>query len=361
MGVFLVTFMNYFFMNLNDRISAFAELGHRLREGLEGKGEFAGQLGTVIDNQHINNPWFTPDNVRMAVGAIAGALTKSGLEQWTSAYPHLQTEVKPMTVAVIMAGNIPAVGFHDMLSVLISGNNLLAKTSARDTDLINLFSEILCHINGQFRGKISVTDAQVTGFDAVIATGSDNSARYFEYYFGKYPSIIRRNRNSLAILEGNETDKELEDLGKDVFSYFGLGCRNVSKVYVPRGYDMERMIRSWEKFGAVISHSKYAGNYDFNKAVYLVNKEPFLDTGHLLIKKDSRLSSPVAVLYWDDYSSRDELAVQTEALQKKIQCIAGYNYLPFGTTQYPDLWDYADGVDTLLFLSEKKISGNILL
>ena len=212
----------------------------------------------------------------MAISNIAHELTEDNLNKWTSAYPELREEKDPLRVGVIMAGNIPLVGFHDFISVLISGNNLLAKTSSKDQELIIHISKILCNINPGFLRRIEFTSGALTNFDAIIATGSDNSSRYFEYYFGKYPNIIRKNRNSIAIIEGEETEDELKRLGTDVFSYFGLGCRNVSKVYLPEGFDPMAITRCWEEHNEIVKHTKYANNYDFNKAVYIVNRESFL-------------------------------------------------------------------------------------
>ena len=341
-------------MNLEERIKSFALLGETLRNSLYGTSvTSADQLNLLIDNQHNHNQWFTPENVRRAVTAIAEELTEENLIRWTSAYPGLNEQIKPLRVGVIMAGNIPLAGFHDFLSVLISGNNLIAKTSSKDYELIVYISNILCSINTEFRKRIEFTEGTLTNFDVVIATGSDNSSRYFEYYFGKYPNIIRKNRNSIAIIEGNETDDELTNLGTDIFSYFGLGCRNVSKVYFPKGYDFTSMIRHWDTFSGVINHTKYANNYDFNKAVYLVNKEVFYDTGHLLLKEDSKISSPVSVLHYEYYESENAVKQQTELLKEKIQCVVGIHYIPFGKAQSPHLWDYADGIDTIEFLLKK--------
>jgi hypothetical protein len=256
-----------------------------------------------------------------------------------------------------MAGNIPLVGFHDFLSVLISGNYLIAKTSSKDPELILKVGEILCSIEPRFRNYIEFTEYELKDFDVVIATGSNNSSRYFDQYFGRYPNIIRRNRNSVAIIEGNESGEELENLGKDIFLYFGLGCRNVSKLFIPEGFDIRFMVSKWEHFAGVTSHVKYANNYDFSKAVYLVNKENFLDTGHILLKEDKGLSSPVAVLYYEYYESLSALHSETELLKDKIQCIVGHDHTPFGKAQSPHLWDYADGIDTLEFLSKKNKAG----
>jgi hypothetical protein len=341
-------------MNLEERIRSFALLGKKLRDVFEIRsGRYSEQFNSLIDNQQKVNPWFTPENVRTALNAIANELTEDNLINWTNAYPDLKKKIKPVKAGVIMAGNIPLAGFHDFLSVLISGNRLIAKTSSKDSELIVSVSQILCSINPGFTDLIEFAEGPLSNFDVVIATGSNNSSRYFEYYFGKYPNIIRRNRNSIAILEGNETDAELLDLGKDIFSYFGLGCRNVSKIYLPRGFDMSALKRNWDGFAGLISHTKYANNYDFNKAVYLVNKERFYDTGYLLLKEDKGLSSPVSVLHYEYYISQTAVKQELNQLSEKIQCIVARNYVPFGKAQSPKLWDYADGIDTIEFLLKK--------
>jgi len=341
-------------MKLQDRITTFANLGEVLRDYLQGKSTtYFTELNTHIETQHRKNPWFTPENVRMALTSIASELTPENLTKWTDLYPALTNDIKPIRVGVVMAGNIPLVGFHDFMSVLISGNDINAKTSSKDADLIRFIGEILCEINPEFRNKIEFTHGKLSGFDAVIATGTDNSSRYFEYYFREYPHIIRKNRNSIAIIEGNESHAELEALGTDVFSYFGLGCRNVSKIYVPEGYDFSAMIKCWEKYARLISHSKYASNYDFSKAVYLVNKARFTDTGFLLLKEDHGLSSPVAVLYFQYFKSMMTIQKEIDEMKEKIQVITGSGFIPFGKAQSPALCDYADGVDTLEFLLNK--------
>jgi Acyl-CoA reductase (LuxC) len=345
-------------MNLEERITSFSGLGEVLRNYFTGKGGSYSQIiNNLIIDQEIHNPWFTPSNVRMAMKAIADELTFENLTRWTDAYPAINENIKPVHVGVIMAGNIPLVGFHDFLSVLISGNSVIGKTSSKDAELIIHLSEILCSINPEFSKKIWFTEGILSDFDAVIATGSDNSSRYFEYYFGKYPHIIRKNRNSIAIIDGEETYQELENLGTDIFSYFGLGCRNISKVYLPEGYDVHTMIKNWTRYSDVILHSKYANNYDHNMAVYLVNKEKFLDTGYMLLKESVELSSPVSVLYYEFYKSEESLALKINNLNDKIQCVTGRNYIPFGKSQFPRLWDYADNIDTLDFLLKKNVSG----
>lgn len=345
-------------MKLTERIEAFALLGELLRDSLAGKqSEYTIRLNRLIDTQFLKNPWFTPDNVKMAINAIAEELTTENLFKWCSAYPALNIETEPANVGVIMAGNIPLAGFHDFLSVLISGNRIIARKSSKDPDLIELIAKILISFNPGFSKLITFTDHLLSDFEMVIASGSDNSSRYFEYYFGNYPYIIRKNRNSIAVIDGTESEKELFDLGTDIFSYFGLGCRNVSKIFLPAGYEVSEITKMWDRFSGLINHNKYANNYDFYKAVYLINNVKFIDTGYLILKEEDAISSPVSVLYYGFYNSTDDLTDQIENLKEKIQCITGHKYIPFGKAQTPSLWDYADGIDTIEFLLKKKWPG----
>lgn len=345
-------------MNIETRIAAFSSLGKILRGSLAGKHTpYNDNVSSLIETQHLKNPWFTPDNVKLALLNIANELTEENLYKWTNAYPELRILHKPLNVGIIMAGNIPLVGFHDFLSVLISGNRVIAKPSSKDTDLIKLMTEMLISVNPDFSDMIRIEEGSLKGFDVVIATGSDNSSRYFEYYFGRYPNIIRKNRNSIAVITGEESQKELKALGHDVFSYYGLGCRNVSKIYVPVKYDFSPMIRNWDKYSYLINHSKYGSNYDYRKAVFLVNRGNFTDTGFILLREDEDLSSPVAVLHFEYYTDNKRIRESILSRQDKIQCIMGNDYLPFGMSQSPALWDYADGIDTLEFLIKKNIAG----
>jgi len=342
-------------MTLKERIESFSELGQILRDSLDGiNSMYSSQLEKLITSQHLKNGWFTPENVRMAIKANAGELTYENLTNWTSRYPTLDSSASSMNIGVVMAGNIPLVGFHDFLSVLITGNTITAKTSSRDPDLIVFISNILCDINPGFRKSINFTGGLLAGFDAVIATGSDNSSRYFEYYFGRYPHIIRKNRNSIAIIDGSETGEELSRLGSDVFSYFGLGCRSVSKIFLPEGYEAADLKISWAEYNQVIYHNKYANNYDYNKAIFIVNKNEFTDTGFLLLRRSSGISSPVAVLNFEYYDTINNVYLEIEKMKTKIQCIIGRNEIPYGRAQWPHLWDYADGTDTVDFLLKKK-------
>ena len=342
-------------MTLDDRIKSFALLGDTLRNAIAGNDpRYSEELSLLAERQQINNQWFTAKNVMLAFDSIANELTSENLIRWTSAYPALGMNHDPLKVGVIMAGNIPLVGFHDFISVLISGNFLVAKTSSKDSELIIYLAGILCSINPGFNDFIKFTPSTLSGFDVVIATGSNNSSRYFEYYFGKYPNIIRKNRNSAAILTGEESADELTLLGKDIFSYFGLGCRNVSKIWLPREYEINGLTKHWDSNFDLVYHNGYANNYDFNKAVYIVNKDKFLDTGYLLLREAPGLSSPVSVLHYEYYDSEFSVQQQTELLYEKIQCLVGKKHLPFGSAQSPHLWDYADGTDTLEFLQKNK-------
>lgn len=345
-------------MTLIERINSFSELGTILRDALDGKPAIhSEELISLINNQQFKNPWFTPENVRLALRSIANELTPESLCIWTSEYEIPDTVPDSLNVGVIMAGNIPLVGFHDFISVLITGNRIIAKPSSKDEDLIAFTGKLLSEINPGFANMMEFRTGLLSGFDAVIATGSNNSSRYFEYYFGRYPHIIRKNRNSLAVIEGTENEQELRDLGKDIFSYFGLGCRNVSKIFIPSGFDIFSLKNFWAEYSCVMEHNKYANNYDYHKAIYMVNRELFTDYDFLLLRKSSELASPVAVLNYENYNSLEKLDAGISSEKERIQCVTGHRYTPFGMSQAPKLWDYADGIDTVEFLLKKNSSG----
>ena len=335
-------------------IDSFVLLGNKVKDkinqfNLDNPSAFE---KAVVQSQQENG-WFTRENIFDALTAIADNLTEEKLQKWLSAYEIPVKE--PKNVGLIMAGNIPLVGFHDFLSVLVSGHRVVVKLSSSDKRLLPLLAQWLIEFDGTLKEKIIFTD-KLSEIEAVIATGSNNSARYFEAYFGKYPHIIRKNRNSVAILSGNESQDELAALGKDIFSYFGLGCRNVSKLYVPENYDFDQFFKAiYDPFKDIIYHNKYANNYDYNKAIHLLDRVPLLENGFVLLKEDVSLHSPVAMLHYEYYQSTDAVNNQLSMLQDKIQCIVSEdetieNALPFGKAQKPELWDYADNVDTLEFL-----------
>jgi hypothetical protein len=339
-------------MKVEERITAFHRLGKELDAITE---ETFQSLATRAKNE---NAWFTIDSVRMAVRGITSWLDAGKLLAWTLPYNLAPDSLdKPQrTVAIVMAGNIPLVGFHDFLCVLISGYKAMIRTSSKDKVLINYVVEALIRIEPRFGERIVFAD-MLKGFDAIIATGSDNTSRYFEYYFGKYPNIIRRNRTSVAVINGHETVDELIALGKDVFSYFGLGCRNVGKLFVPANYDHVHLLDSWSTYRDIIHHHKYCNNYDYQKSVLLVTQLPFLDTGFVMLQQHEKLFSPLSVVYYEYYDNEESLAQKMLAVEDKVQCVVSSNgEIRFGQSQFPTLSDYADRVDTMQFLNNLQLT-----
>lgn len=306
----------------------------------------------LIDLSQSHNGWFTPNQVHFAIQSWAEALTEENLNLWLSKYDF--STVQPKTVALILAGNIPLVGFHDFLSVVISGHKVLVKTSSNDQKLLPFLAKYLISIHPELENYITFTEGKMEGFDAVIATGSNNTARYFEYYFKDKPSIIRKSRNSVAVLTGNETSEDLANLGEDIFRYFGLGCRNVSKLFVPKGYNFDDFFQAIYEQKDVIYYEKYANNYDYNKAVFLMSNFKLLDNEFLTIKEDSSYASPISSVFYEYYEDVNEIKNRLEIEAEQVQCIVSNgiteNSIAFGQTQKPNLWDYADNVDTLEFL-----------
>jgi hypothetical protein len=352
-------------MNPGERISAFADLGDSLSRILATKenkelhsSPASMKLQKLIHNVHYSNPWFIEEYVRLALRAVSEMLNYDNLSNWCLAYPALQTRHETnKSIAVISAGNLPLVGFHDFLCVLMSGYGYYGKLSSKDDQLPKAIAELLIEIEPEFSSSIKFTEDRLGSFDAVIATGSNNSARYFDYYFGKYPNIIRKNRTSIAILDGYETADELNGLADDVFLYFGLGCRNVSKLYVPTGYSFNLFFEAMEKYNWLINHNKYMNNYDYSRVIYLVNTAQHLDNNFLLLKQDKTVASPIAVLYFDEYQNLQEVVNDIQSMEPELQCIVSHtksvlHSLPFGTSQFPGLMDYADNIDTLKFLLE---------
>jgi hypothetical protein len=335
-------------MTLTQRLQAFAALGFTLKAYTpEQIRELAWRAGNA-------NAWFDESNVSNAINGIIHLLDKQNLEDWVFGY-HLD-QIQPKKVGVVMAGNIPMVGFHDLLCVLLAGHELYAKLSSDDTVLMKRLAEELIRIEPGFGNKIHFVE-MLKDADAIIATGSDNTSRYFEYYFSKKPHIIRRNRTSLGILTGQESAEELKALGTDIIQYFGLGCRNVAKVFVPEGYSFTPFFEAIEPLKTVAGHHKYHNNFDYNKSILLVNRTPHLDNGFLLVTESEHLVSPISVLFYQTYTDAEDLRRQLEAVSDKTQCLVSaqgwyQNSTAFGQAQCPAVWDYADGVDTLKFLSQ---------
>lgn len=305
----------------------------------------------MMQAQH-GNGWFTPAEVERAMQALGRMLNESDLNDWLSG---LKATPLPKKVGLILAGNVPLVGFHDVLCVLVSGHTALIKMSSSDDKLLPAVLSRLISLAPFLADRIQYT-TRFTDFDAVIATGSNNSSRYFDYYFGKVPNIIRKNRNSIAILNGRESEDDLSGLGHDLFDYFGLGCRNVSKIYFPTNYAIEMLFKPLENFQPVIHHFKYHNNYDYNKSIYLVNGVRHYDNGFLLVKEDPGLASPLAVIYYETYDSLADMQKVLDEQKENIQCVVtalplrSDSIVAFGESQHPHLWDYADNIDTLKFL-----------
>ncbi len=350
-------------MTLNNRIEAFVKLGTFLKqfnaEGIikveesELNNLFFDAFKMQINRAQEFNGWFSKENVFKAFESWSLALTEENIKKWVKNY-NFPEVYSPKTIAIIMAGNIPLVGFHDFLCVLITGHNALIKQSSNDKHFLPLIAKFLEYSNPNFKGKITFTEQALSNFDAVIATGSNNTARYFDHYFGKYPSIIRQNRNSVAILTGNETNQELELLGEDIFQYFGLGCRSVSKIFVPKNYNFDLLFNALYKFNPIINYKKYENNYDYNKAVYIMSLFNVLENGFVMLKEDQSYASPIASIFYEHYDSIDELHKKLTLDKDKIQCIVSnenvVDFVKFGQTQHPKLWDYADNVDSIEFL-----------
>lgn len=349
-------------MDLQQRINAFVKLGEFLsqfeQEGIQKKNAvtsndlFFDGFKHQIKRAKEHNGWFTNQNILFSLESWSNALSNNNINHWIKKYNFNRDSSK--TIAIVMAGNIPLVGFHDFLSVLITGHKVLVKQSSNDKHLLPFLAKYLEVVEPEFKGKIKFTEEKLEHFDAVIATGSDNTARYFEYYFKNKPSIIRKNRNSIAVITGNETPKQLEALADDIFRYYGLGCRNVSKLFVPKDYNFDAFFKGVYKWHPIIDGAKYANNYDYNKAVYLMSEFDMLENGFLMIKEDQSYSSPIATVFYEFYSDSANLKEKLRADKERIQCIVAKGFvkdeIEFGNTQKPQLWDYADNVDTVEFL-----------
>ena len=329
-------------MNLQHRIYLLVRLGEYILSGNP-------QWQQAKKKASLQNSWFIPEFIELAAGNIARSfLQKDTLESWTDNYKLPSTNDGSKTVGIVMAGNLPLVGFHDLLCVFISGHKALIKPSSKDNILLWHLIDQMIEWNEKTEEFVQFSE-MLKGCDAYIATGSNNTSRYFEYYFGKYPHIIRRNRTSVAILTGNETKEEMSNLADDVYLYFGLGCRNVSKIYVPESYDFLPLLDAFTKYNYLADYHKYKNNYDYNLAMRILNKKYYMTNGSVLLVEDSSLFSPISQLNYEFYSDKKELLALLQTLND-IQCIIAKDFIPFGQAQQPGIADYADGVDTLQFL-----------
>ncbi|MBI5856900.1 MAG: acyl-CoA reductase [Sphingobacteriales bacterium] len=329
-------------MKLQQRIDLLSRLGEYILSDSD-------KWKQAKEKAEHENAWFIPEFTELAVHNIGQRfLQKEALANWVAGYKIPGTNTSPKTIGIVMAGNIPLVGFHDLLCVFVCGHKAVIKPSSKDRVLIMHLAEKMTGWDPEIADSIQFSD-MLKGCDAYIATGSNNSSRYFEYYFGKYPHIIRRNRTSVAILTGNETKEEVEKLADDVYRFFGLGCRNVTKIYVPRGYDFVPLLETFNKYAYLADHHRYKSNYDYNLALHILNKKYYMTNGSILLIEDKSLFSPISQLNYEFYSDRAALESSLRSNQE-LQCIAGSESVPFGMAQCPAINDYADGMDTLSFL-----------
>lgn len=345
-------------MNLNERIETLVGLG----KYLSGKSE---ELQALVTTSYHQNRWFTEENIYKAISAITeNFLQRDLIENWLAKY-DIPENSRPQTVGLILAGNIPLVGFHDLVCVFLAGFKSKIKLSEKDKILIPHFIKVMEKKHPE-TGKYFEIVERLVDFDAVIATGSNNSARYFETYFGKYPNIIRRNRNAVAVLNGKETTEQLQALGLDVFQYFGLGCRNVSKLYLPKGYDFKPLLEAFYGFHEIILNDKYKNNFDYNFTMIILNKIPYESNGCILMTENESIQSRIAQLHYEYYSDPADLKEKINAKMDQIQCIIsgkalpGFKTFPFGKAQSPGLSDYADGVDVMDFLLKLPDTGRLI-
>lgn len=341
-------------MIYTERLDLLEELGRYLSAAPDD------EIQQISRKSYVENPWFTIENIRYALDSIAGAfLDRDRLQRWAAQYPINSTLHPAKTIGLVMAGNIPLVGFHDWLCVFVAGHRAKVKLSDKDKYLLPFLVKKMgdwAFESWEYTEFLDETD-RLKGFDAIIATGSNNTARYFEQYFGKYPHIIRRNRNGVAVLDGTENITDLYTLGRDIFTYFGLGCRNVSKLYVPRDYDFTPLLEALHEYRELANHDKYKNNFDYNLTLLLLNQIPYQNNGCLLLREEPALQARIASVHYEYYNDVQHLQTLLETRREEIQCIVGsitvpgFTILPFGKSQEPGLSDYPDGVDVMDFLT----------
>ena len=306
------------------------------------------EVNEVVAREFHHNGWFTEDSIRQAFREISTWLTPEKLTDWTNNYApndHMKQ------IAVIMAGNIPLVGFHDFLCVLLSGHQVICKQSSEDARLLPALVKLLLLFEPDLEERIRFSDRKLVDYDAVIATGSNNSMLHFEQYFSHVPHLFRGHRTSVAVLTGDESKEELNALGVDCLTYFGRGCRNVTHLLFPEGFDLNRFFEAIVNLSDVVNNKKYGNNYDYNKAVHLMSLSKFLDNNFLLMKESDQLFSPLSMLHYQYYQRPEETNSFLDANRSQIQCIVGQEFIPFGQAQCPSLMDYPDGMDTMEFLA----------
>ena len=343
--------------DFKERLIAFSELGTLFKENVDKKEnkkfpEWNTVLEKTLIESHSYNSWFTIDNLKLSLKNWSNSLQENIISDWLSKYNIEDKSSKK--IAIIMAGNIPAVGFHDLLCSLLLNFDCIVKLSSEDKLLIPFIVKFLESRNEKLKNKVTFESEKLKDFDGVIATGNNNSHRYFDYYFSKYPNLLRKTRHSIAVLDGKESDNDLSELSNDIFNYFGLGCRSVSKVFIPYGYDLDLLFNAFFRHKEVVNHNKYVNNFDYNKAVYLMSKEKFIENGFIILKEESKLGSPIGCLFYEFYNDKKEITKLINNNSDSIQCVvSNINFntnIKFGQTQCPNINDYADNNDTIKFL-----------
>ncbi|MDB4050818.1 acyl-CoA reductase [Flavobacteriaceae bacterium] len=343
--------------DFKERLIAFSELGTLFKENVDKKEnkkfpEWDTVLEKTLIESHSYNSWFTIDNLKLSLKNWSNSLQENIISDWLSKYNIEDKSSKK--IAIIMAGNIPAVGFHDLLCSLLLNFDCIVKLSSEDKLLIPFIVKFLESRNEKLKNKVTFESEKLKDFDGVIATGNNNSHRYFDYYFSKYPNLLRKTRHSIAVLDGKESDNDLSELSNDIFNYFGLGCRSVSKVFIPYGYDLDLLFNAFFRHKEVVNHNKYVNNFDYNKAVYLMSKEKFIENGFIILKEESKLGSPIGCLFYEFYNDKKEITKLINNNSDSIQCVvSNINFntnIKFGQTQCPNISDYADNNDTIKFL-----------
>ena len=341
--------------DLNTRIGYLTAISELINNYFcENKSNWISKLETAINEAENYNPWFTKKNIHNVLRYWANKLNDKSLIEWTNKYNFHKTD---SSVAIIMAGNFPLAGFHDFICVLLFGNKIIVKPSSDDKILICFFIDFLKDNFSELKDCIFISKEKLSDFEMVIATGSNNTFNYFEYYFRDKKSILRKNRNSIAILDGKETKVQLTSLARDIFLYFGLGCRNVSKIFIPVGYDLLKLKNYFKEFEDIIYHNKYSNNYNYHKTIKIMNNEKFIDNEYFILTESDEFSPPISVVNYQYYKDIEEVQEIIEENQNRLQCVVSHcnikNSVEFGETQNPKLYDYADNIDTIDFLLTK--------
>ena len=350
-------FLTNLVSTLDQRIDTLNQLGKLFKDVCDNNKDsiyhiWINKFHDEISSAFQHNKWFTKEFVLLSLNNWSIELTENNLKKWIKKYRTKDCSEK--TIAIIMAGNLPLVGFHDFICAFTLNYNCLIKLSSDDKILIPIIIEFIQSLLPDFENKIKLVQKPLKNFDGVIATGNNTSFKHFEFYFKKYPKLLRKSRHSIAILDGNESKNDLKNLGKDIFNFFGMGCRSVSKIFIPYNYNFDLLFNALYEHRGVINHNKYANNYDYNKAVYLMSEQKFVENGFLIIKEDNKLGSPIACLFYEKYKSISDLEKKTINIKDSLQCVVSNlkisNAIAFGSCQNPRIEDYADNIDTLKFL-----------